>query len=188
MPPLVSALIPTRTPRFPGLQKTITSLLSNAADRSRIEIVLKLDDDDKAMLDKCSAFTVPQVKIVVTPRGNGYTEMPRFVGEAADAASGAWCFLIDDDAWIEGKGWDDQLAAIEPNECACQCEFYHLGRSKYGSGSCGTNGLFVPTPVARLISKSVGQADNMLQGLTVGRGWPLHLLKGINYCHDGRAR
>ena len=182
MNPLVSAIIPTRK-RPEGLAKTMSSMLSTATKPDRIQFVLKFDDDDPQR-----NTTFFQGKVVISPRGSGYIEMPRFVREACDQADGDWCFLIDDDSWIEGNGWDEQLAAIEPVGCCAQCEFYHLGFSRYGSNSCGPNGLFVPRSVTKELTQTTGAADVFLAGLTVNRGWPKHLLKGIAYCHDGRPR
>lgn len=185
MTPLVSAIIPTRG-RVQGVFETMTSMYETASHPRRIEFVLKVDSDDHESVSKF--VNLAQTRLVVTPRGAGYMDMPRFVGEACDKATGQWCFLIDDDSWLQGEGWDDQLAAIKPDKCCAQCEFYNLGQSKYGSGSCGPNGLFVPTDVAREIHRGIGAADEALLGLTVGRGWPKHLLKGITYCHNGRPR
>lgn len=184
MKPLVSAIIPTRN-RPDGLEKTMNSMLSTAKSPGRIQFVLKLDDDDPQLHKKWPR----NVKVVVSPRGIGYMEMPRFVYEACAAADGIWCFLIDDDAWIEGLGWDEQLAAINPAGCVAQCEFYHLGMSHYGSDSCGPNGLFFPKEAYKTMRPEIGgAADMQLCGNTVDKGWPKHLLKGIAYCHDGRAR
>lgn len=184
MKPLVSAIIPTRN-RSESLATTMNSLLSTAKDPDRIQFVLKFDDDDAQRLKEWPR----NVKVVVTPRGAGYTDMPRFVYEACAVAEGVWSFLIDDDAWIEGRDWDEQLAQIEPVRCVVQCEFYHLGMSRYGSNSCGPNGLFFPHDTYKLMNPKIGgAADVQLCGNTVDSGWPKHLLKGIAYCHDGRAR
>ena len=188
MNPLVSVITPTRRD-FVGLKKMVDSLLESAADPSRIQFVLKVDQDDTDRQERIKQWNPPQTLVVLSERGAGYLDMPRFVSEAAMAAIAPWSFLIDDDAWIEGHGWDERLASLPlSKQRVAQCEFYHLGGSHYGSGSCAQNGLFVPTEIARGLPHIGGAADVMLAGLTVDAGWPISLLSGIAYCHDGRAR
>lgn len=182
---LVSATIPTRG-RVAGLARTYDSLFSTALIPDRIEVVLRVDDDDQETINNFQGL--PNTKLVIRPRGGGYGDMPVLVSDACQAASGVWTFLIDDDAYLEGWGWDDQLSRIKPDRNVAQPEFYHLGFTEYGSGSCGPNGLFIPTDVSRKIPRVSGYADSMLEGMTIGQGWTKVLLKGITYCHDGRPR
>lgn len=184
--PLVSAIIPTRK-RVPRLIKTIDSLLREADDKSCVEVVLKIDNDDQITQKEFPFADYPMVKKVFSDRGRGYGEMGRFVTEACAGATGEWSFLIDDDCWIVGKGWDSKLNQVPKDGAVAQCEFYHLGGSRYGSGSCGPNGLFFPTGKFNEfgIKQLYSPADHCLYSIFVTeRKWPIHLLKEITYRHD----
>lgn len=184
---LVSAIIPSRG-RPAGLRKTLESLFSQAHTPDDVEAVIKLDaEEDQGSYSFLGG--AHNVTVVFSHRGNGYSDMPRFVYNAAQFAKGDWSFLIDDDAHIEGDGWDDKLRVVPAKSNAfAQCEFYVLGDARYGSDSCGPNGLFIPTSTARCISTEPGAADQRLYDMTAGKGWTKHLLQGVRYVHDGRPR
>lgn len=188
MKPLVSAIIPTRK-RVPRLMVTLDSLIRQADDPSCLEIVLKVDEDDEQTRRYAPSIHAAgaTINIVISPRGRGYVEMGRFVTEACAAATGQWCFLIDDDSWIIGKGWDTLLKAVPIENCVASCEFYHLGKSHYGSGSCGPVGLFFPNGSWKKygVAEIPSPADECLRSLLVDQqGYKVHLLKGIIYHHD----
>ncbi len=183
---LCSIITPTRK-RLMRLIKTMDSIYENADKPTEIEAVLKIDEDDAETLLGFPWQHYPNVKKVVTPRGRGYVDMGRFVTEACNAATGKWCFLIDDDAWIVGRGWDAQLRQVTTPNTVCQCEFYHLGASEYGSGSCGPNGLIFPNGCWKQfgISELSSPADQCLKGLLVDQHhWRVHLLRGVTYRHN----
>lgn len=183
---LVSALIPTRS-RPDGVTATIDSLLATMKRPQSLQIVLKVDNDQKSIY--LPFLHKQNIKVVFSDQQRGYAfDMFRYVSEAANAADGQWALLIDDDAWIEGTHWDEQLADIPPVKTTAQCEFYRLGGSQYGSGSCGPNGLFFPPEIARYLPHLSGPVDAALLAITSEPGWTKYLLKGITYCHDGRPR
>jgi len=185
-PILVSALIPTRA-RPERLKRTMQSLIDNALNPERIEFCLRVDDDDKATIEYLYHFTNPRIKRTIKPRV-GYNYMGAMVQDCVDLATGTWVFLIDDDCMIEGKGWDEKLAMIKPDGNYAQCEFYHLGGSRYGSGSCGPVGMILPNGswVGHEVSEPLGLtgiADNFFRDVAVKAGWKLNLLKNVFYCH-----
>lgn len=183
---LISALIATRK-RREWLARLLDSLARTATDPDRIQFILKFADDDKETAQAFEGHN--NTKIVFSPHGNGYPELSRFVGEAADAADAPWSWCLDDDMWLEGNGWDEQLAQLSPVNCVAQPEFYHLGASQYGSGSCGPVGLIIPTATARTMPRTgVGPPDVIWDENTVAKGWTKHLLRGVTLCHEGRPR
>lgn len=184
MNPLVSICIPTRG-NLSGLGKTIKSFQDTAHDPTRVEFILKFDDDEPSGL---LFHDLPGFKVVFSPRGQGYIEMPRFAAECFAIAKGTWCVLTDDDVWIEGQGWDEQLAQITPERRCAQCEFYQLGQSLYGERKGDPNGLFVPREIAEQLKPQAGPADQYLYDLSVAKGYQVVWLRGIKYCHDGRPR
>lgn len=192
MKPLVSALIPTRH-RLMRLIKTVESLYSNADDQSCIQCILKIDDDDAETDMGFPSDRFPNVVKVKSPRGKGYNDMGRFATEAAAAATGHWCFIIDDDCWIykkpgATKGWDTLLREVpQGGGVVAQCEFYHLGFSEYDSGTCGPNGMIVPSNCWKDFGVETlsSPVDGCLHGLLIQQHrWPVYLLKGIVYRHN----
>lgn len=167
--------------------------MQNRADNPDcIEFVLKIDEDDAETQLGFPWDRFPTARKVISPRGRGYVEMGRFVTEALNAATGKWGFLIDDDCWIYRKdatvtrGWDTLLREA-PDQSLVQCEFYHLGASEYGSGSCGVCGLIFPMDGWKNsgIKELASPADNSLFGYFAHQlHYPVHLLKGFVYRHN----
>ncbi len=105
--------------------------------------------------------------------------------ELAAMATGKWVGLFNDDAVIQGQGWDDQLAA-ETQNCIYQPEIYRLNDCEYRHASrtgfpffpnkcwdflCG--GKFIPYP-----------ADYAVCDLADAHRWPIKFLRGITIWHD----
>lgn len=189
--PLVSAIIPTRK-RLLRLIKTVESMRNRADNPDCIEFVLKIDEDDMETQLGFPWHKFPTARKVISPRGRGYVEMGRFVTEALNAATGKWGFLIDDDCWIYResaevtRGWDTLLREV-PDRALAQCEFYHLGGSLYGPGSCGVVGPIFPMEVWKNsgIAELPSPADDSLCGYFVRTlHYPVHLLKGYIYRHN----
>jgi glycosyltransferase involved in cell wall biosynthesis len=184
-PILVSALIPTRS-RPERLKRTIRSLLDNALNPERIEFCLRVDDDDAATLAILSEL--PSSVMAVTAPRIGYNYMGSMVADCVSLANGQWVFLIDDDCAIDGHGWDEKLSMIKPDGNYAQCEFYHLGGSRYPSDSCGPVGMILPMnswvghEVAEPLEKAA-IADNFFRDTMEKRGWKKNLLKNVTYRH-----
>lgn len=102
--PLVSVLIPTRG-RKDWLLQAIDSLWSLAHDQKWLELVLKVDDDDAETIEVAKRLPIP-VKMIVSPRGNGYLDMHLWVNQMAAVAEGDWLFLFNDDARMATEKWD----------------------------------------------------------------------------------
>lgn len=182
-PMLVSILIPTRK-RVPRLLKLINSIYATASNPKSFEIILKVDPDDDETLNATRNFN-GQVVARVTPRGIGYGDSGRYCMEMEEVADGDWCFLIDDDSTVEGKGWDEQIAALPKTGVMASCEFYRLGSSGYGSGSCGVVGPWWPRGAWKQFDKAIATPPDLaLHTLFTKNGWQVHLLKGITYNHD----
>lgn len=184
---LCSAIIPTRR-RVERLRKTIGSLKQTASRPQDIEVVVRVDSDDSQTIAQIPALDNGLgVKAVIGPRLSGYRSMGQFVTEAVDVAAGKWVFLIDDDAWLEGQGWDDQLRSVPMSGYIAQAEFYHLGESRYGSGSCGPVGMFVPNKCWEPLGYQAmaSPVDQFWHDLLVKmNGWQTVLLRGITYRHN----
>src|SRR5262245_57155345 len=73
--PFVSILIPTRG-RSQALCEAIDSVYSLAKDKSLVEFVLKVDDDDRETIKTANRLTgMLGVSTIMSPRGKGYRDM-----------------------------------------------------------------------------------------------------------------
>lgn len=123
--PLVSVILPTRH-RKVGLCTAIDSIYSLAKDKSNVEFLLKIDDDDTESIKVYETLQkLINIRAWITPRGNGYLDMHKWVNELSlNWAKGDWVFLTNDDAVlsgaenpnvVDGQNWDEKLtyAAFE---------------------------------------------------------------------------
>jgi 2-polyprenyl-3-methyl-5-hydroxy-6-metoxy-1,4-benzoquinol methylase len=110
--PLVSVLIPTRG-RPAQLCQAISSIYDLAQDKSLVEFILKIDDDDLETIEcaKNLASALP-LKAIVSPRGNGYHDMHTWVNTMSEAATGDWLFLFNDDARMATPDWDQLVLKL----------------------------------------------------------------------------
>jgi len=107
----ISVLLPTRG-RTESLQRSIMSLVTNADDPSRIEILLAFDNDDTVS----SSWFQSNIADQITKAGVQYTawELPRmgyirlneYVNYLARQSRGRWLMFWNDDAVMESAGWD----------------------------------------------------------------------------------
>ena len=185
---LCSVLIPTRR-RVSGLTRAIASLCQTA-DPANFDVRLRVDDDDGQTLAALSTLTALYRNLFVSigPRENGYTSLGKFITELAAQSQAAWVTMLDDDVTLEGKGWDTQLAALPLTGMLAAPEFYHLGPSRYGSGSCAgpsyVTGWFAPNGC--WLPETIGvPVDAWMQSTLVRqRGWRVATLAGITYNHQ----
>ena len=112
--PKISILLPTRK-RTAAVIKSIGSLLANAKDTSRIEILVAYDDDDEEsreffaetwlpFLEQCQATS----KVFETERF-GYLRLYKYVNFLAEQASGDWIMFWNDDALMLTENWDEEI-------------------------------------------------------------------------------
>lgn len=179
---LCSVLIPSRGKPF-GLLKAIKSVNDTVNDPSRIEILVGLDDDDevsKTVWD--DLMGIENVSVFVWPR-----DWIAMISGLAQAAEGDWILILNDDATIEGSGWDEQLANTPKAGVVYQPETYRLNESRYLHATrtgfpwfpnrCweifGCAGNFIPFP-----------ADYEVCNLAEKHGWEIRFLTGITVFHD----
>jgi hypothetical protein len=183
---IVSILVATRK-RLGRLARTLHSIYETAS-LDNFEILLRADDDDLETVGSLPSIVkkYQQVKYIVGPRYDGYASHPVFMDELASIAKGEWCFFLDDDSTIIGKGWDEQLKDVPKTGKIVHPEFYQLGPSKYGSGSCVPVAICVPTRCWLTLGwdKMVFPIDASLQSLLESHGWENHFLTGITSYHD----
>lgn len=117
--PLVSVIIPSRgNPN--GLCATIDSFYSLAKDKSSVEFVLKIDDDDIETVKICEKIKqLIDVKVVISPRGRGWLDTHEWVNKLALQSKADWLFYAHDDVVLasgtegtdvaSGQNWDERL-------------------------------------------------------------------------------
>lgn len=114
--PKISILLPTRK-RTEAVIKSIGSLLANAADTSRIEILVAYDNDDEESRQFFAETWYPYIgqcdatsKVFETERF-GYLRLYKYVNFLAEQASGDWIMFWNDDALMLTENWDDEIVA-----------------------------------------------------------------------------
>lgn len=122
---LVSILVPTRH-RPHGIQRIVDSIVETASDISRIELLLRLDDDDpktkEFLLDGIKSPPELQIKIVEGSRylevnRVGYHNLHTFYCELAQISKGLFLFVFNDDCIFVNRGWDDSLQTYANSIC-----------------------------------------------------------------------
>jgi hypothetical protein len=113
--PRISVILPTRG-RTGLLNRMLESLVMTADDPSRVEVVLRVDDDDTETLVYLHeqarttwATMLHRLFCVTGPRLNGYASTPTFINEAAAAATADLLLLNNDDVAFHTHGWDRRL-------------------------------------------------------------------------------
>ncbi len=110
----ISILLPTRG-RTQALFDSLRSLVENASDPSRVEILLGLDDDDQEPREFIQSVIASYLRehhvecraSIFKPLG--YENLNTYVNTLASAATGDWLFIWNDDALMDTPGWDDHI-------------------------------------------------------------------------------
>ena len=110
----IAVLLPTRS-RTTALTDSVTSIVCQASDPSRLQILIGLDNDDAVGLEHFSMVIQPYLD------GNGvdyhtqafdsmgYAGLNRYYNHLAQSANADWLFVWNDDAVMDTQGWDDVI-------------------------------------------------------------------------------
>lgn len=115
---LISILLPTRG-RKETLKNSLESLISKAAQPTRLELLLGLDDDDQTTTEYIKTEIAPMLmKYNVECRANifkplGYENLHTYVNTLAGYSNGEWLFFWNDDAIMNSEGWDDIIRSYD---------------------------------------------------------------------------
>lgn len=185
-----SVLIPTRK-RLPELLLAVGSILRTTTP-GNVEVICGFDDDDETFSGFRSTCVNEKDFLNVWafqwPRqAEGYKALSRYYDWLADRASGRWLLIFNDDAEIEGKGWDLQLADMPSQGVIAFPEFHHLGASHYRTDPL-TYCPFLAVPIGCAKPTFPDPIDRGLHSRFVTeQGWRTQLLRGITIKHNRKV-
>jgi GT2 family glycosyltransferase len=120
----VSVLLPSRG-RPDSLRASVESLRKRASFPELLEILVGADPDDDATHATCADLGVTAL---VASQRYGYSELHRYFNELAEAATGEWLLLWNDDATMLTDRWDEVLAAVPANVLVADLQSQHSPR------------------------------------------------------------
>lgn len=153
-----------------------------ALNRS-IEILIRVDDDDPELKEYEGFLSMPEVRLIVGPRGKGYLELWRYYDELARLSDATWLMQWNDDATMTGP-WISELGKVVPDKVWCQCEVHRLGGSVYPRDD-GAPFPMLPNKhweIAGLPRIPDGVDKASIEPLRA-LGWHCHFLKGTSFHH-----
>jgi len=111
---IISILLPTRG-RTDVLKNSIETLIEKAADPSRLEILLGLDEDDADTKEYITNEIAPYLQSkdveckaqVFKPLG--YSKLHMYINALCSIARGQWLFFWNDDALMMSDNWDNEI-------------------------------------------------------------------------------
>lgn len=109
-----SIILPTRG-RPQGVMALIDSINYTTSDLSKIEMIIKIDDDDLSYVESLDAINQManfKLTIIGGHRLHGYCSLNVFVNQMTQMAEGRWLWMLNDDVRVVTHGWDDILRAI----------------------------------------------------------------------------
>lgn len=126
----ITVMFPTRG-RPASLELSLKTLIGNALDVSRLEIMLGIDRDDTETIDHVLTTIRPWLDTVgcrytfLQFDRLGYTQLHRYINEMVKHAAGDWFFFYNDDAVMETKHWDQVVMDHGDEFCLIRTETNH---------------------------------------------------------------
>jgi len=128
-PYLLSVAIPTRK-RIESLMRTLKSIVKNTKDKTRLEIIIRADNDDIETLNNMSRIEAYkqhfEMKIIVDDRWGGYADMDKILNQCFELSSGEFFLGLNDDCIVGSNDWDDVLNKHSGKICVV-----HTGYKEY---------------------------------------------------------
>lgn len=106
--PLVSVMVPTRS-RLKTMLNTISRFRELAKDPSRVEIIVRVHQDDPETLE-WALGKHDGVRVVIGDTEEGYGSMDKFINCMATVSNGDWLWPGGDDHTLLSQDWDEVLA------------------------------------------------------------------------------
>ena len=115
---IISILLPSRG-RREVLKESILTLIENASNPKRLELLLGLDADDESVQEYIKDNIAPILKEhQVECRANifeplGYENLHTYVNTLASNANGKWLMFWNDDGLMKTKNWDNVITEYD---------------------------------------------------------------------------
>jgi glycosyltransferase involved in cell wall biosynthesis len=107
----ISVILATRG-RLKYLIEALDSLIDKCSDLEKIEILIKVDDDDLETIEGLKSYkNFDLIKVIISDRKKGYASLNEFYNELYEKSVGDFIFCMNDDATVETYNWDK---LIEP--------------------------------------------------------------------------
>jgi hypothetical protein len=107
----ISVILATRG-RLNSLIKTLDSLIYKCSDLEKIEILIKVDDDDSETIEGLKSYkNYNLINVEISDKKQGYASLNEFYNELYEKSSGDFIFCMNDDSTVETQNWDK---LIEP--------------------------------------------------------------------------
>lgn len=149
------------------------------------EVLVWLDDDDKASLGKIDELRqIVRTRVFVGPP-LGYDLLDRgyFTLLAYHAAS-MWVWIFNSDMVLSGD-WMSELRQVEPIKIFCEPEIHKLGTSVYLNDPRTGSPIFLNGCWKEFGHHTIpAKADYILTALLEQNGWRCQFLKGVTVWHD----
>jgi len=110
----ISILLPTRGRPKP-LEQCLRTLLDQAKDPSRIEVMLAFDNDDTENINYFTEVIQPYLDDLgveysaIQFERLGYMRLNEYLNELAQHSQGSWLFFWNDDAVMKTQDWDQVI-------------------------------------------------------------------------------
>jgi hypothetical protein len=107
--PLVSMMWATRF-RVECLRDTIEGFLRKARDQTRVELIVRVHEDDPATMEWAAKRDKQRIRVVIGDTEEGYGSADHFINSMAAVANGDWLWAGSDDHKCVSGDWDEVLA------------------------------------------------------------------------------
>jgi hypothetical protein len=115
---LVSVIFPSRGRGY-KLLSTLDSIIEKTKNLERIEILIKIDDDDNETLKILKTYkNFNLLNIIISDRKNGYASLNEYYNELYDKSNGKFIFCANDDILLLTDEWDGLVSQYE-NDFVC---------------------------------------------------------------------
>lgn len=191
----LSILIPSRG--RPGqLLGSIAAFFRTAPGDADFEILVRLDEDDRGSCCFIQDFEAwGKTRVIVGPKNTPISrahglcrEINLLYDELASHAKGYWVWIWNDDAWLRGNDWFQQLSALPEEPALVLAQHLQHQASQYAGHAANVLPIF-PNGSWKLLGWTVVPEPvdlEMVNGIRAA-GWPEHQLKDIWVVHDWRS-
>ena len=193
--PLVSFLVPSRG-RFGQLIGSLASIKLTSPADARIEYLVRLDSDDSKSVHYARDLeTLFGARVIIGPpnapiaHAHGLRrEISPLYNELSNLATAPWVWIWNDDAWLRGNGWYQQLEKLPVEPSLVLVESLQHHQSYYHQHAANVLPMFLRNAWEKLgMPVAPEPIDLCMVDSIRAAGWPEHHLIGTCVVHDWRS-